>query len=536
MRPVLRRMAVALGAAGTAFAGPVLRLPVSRDVWLSSYATERRFNMGAAPRLKLKIHQEFALVDVDCAPLDGRPAREAWLHVKPAGGHRLGLNGGTDLTWLVVSTVSHDWVEGHSRSYAEDPEGGGATFLESSFGRQDWGWPGATLCDVTLGNGNTLRCAGRLEPLGDGWLRLPVEPRLVHALQAGASHGLLLMDGATGVSVNCTIASRESGEGPFLLVAPAETPDPPPAPVAVLEVAPAPDRADREWGAACVQVTVPEGAFAYDIRVGGDPMPRWQVPFADAPGRRQEIVLCRLPPDRELDWQIRALARGGRGGPWHRGRLRGSPALGIPPLPAAATSRAGGAPPALGPEAVVWAAPAVAKFSPVGGRLQGEAMAGDPRRGNAVWDGAARTVFLHAGRGDIVSFQLLFEGRVAEATVTAADLAAAEGILPADGVRLWRTWYVGGYAELALPLVSPVRCPWPDNGVPGQTLQALTVDVAVPPDQPTGLYKGNLMLTAGEASLAIRLETTVHSARLPASIHFNPELNCYGGPGRAGSD
>jgi hypothetical protein len=75
-----------------------------------------------------------------------------------------------------------------------------------------------------------------------------------------------------------------------------------------------------------------------------------------------------------------------------------------------------------------------------------------------------------------------------------------------------------------------------DNAVHGQTHQAVTVDFFIPGTVKPGDYTGTVTLAAGDAELALPLRIKVYSAIIPDGIHFNPELNCYGGPGRAGSD
>ena len=86
-----------------------VKVEASRDVWLSAYETrkssERDYNMGAATTIKLKMWQEFGIIDFDLSALRGRVVTKAWLYVKPARQPKYGLNGPSDLRWLSVSTV-----------------------------------------------------------------------------------------------------------------------------------------------------------------------------------------------------------------------------------------------------------------------------------------------------------------------------------------------------------------------------------------------------------------------------------------------
>ena len=118
-----------------------VQLPASRDVWLSAVGQEVDHSMGRTNQLKLKVWQEFALVDFDVSAAKGRRIQEAQLWLYPVGDAVVGKDRGTDLSWITVSTVSADWVEGSAaRSYQKDTAGHGATFNEASFTRRPWAW------------------------------------------------------------------------------------------------------------------------------------------------------------------------------------------------------------------------------------------------------------------------------------------------------------------------------------------------------------------------------------------------------------
>ncbi|MHC4715818.1 MAG: hypothetical protein ACYS5V_02510, partial [Planctomycetota bacterium] len=379
-------IAVSLVLACVAAAGAeTVTCKATRDVWLSAMGREADYNMGAARTIKLKIWQEFGMVDFDVSALKGKRISAAYIYVKPAGGHKLGLNAGTDLRWLTVSTVSHDWVEGKSTRYAHDTAGHGATFNESSYQRANWGFAGAKAWDVILGNGNTVRCDRWMDPV-DGWLKAKIDPRMVRALVAGASHGLLLMDGSSSVGVNCMILTHESGNGPYLeVVTDGEDTTPPVVPRHVT-VTPAPNWATPELGAAMVRLKVPSGAFAYHVKLNGKPLARWQIPFAARAGAAQTFPILDLPPAAAVELEIAAVDEAGNVGPAARASGVAGPRLTVPALPAYPFQPAGGAPPKLG-KAAVWAFPEITKVHPVSGEVLHEKVAGDIRRANAVWDG-----------------------------------------------------------------------------------------------------------------------------------------------------
>ena len=505
-----------------------VRCPARRDVWLSSYSKEQDCNMGAAPKLKLKIHQEFALLDFDVTALRGREIRAAWLTIEPVGGHKYGFNGNTDLSWLTVSTVAHSWIEGKSTGYRKDGEGHGATFNESSYGQADWGWPGAKVCDVALGHAHTLRSDARLERAdGERWC-LPLDVRLVRALVAEASHGLMVMDGSTYVVMNCVIASRESGKGPVLEVELGPRQVAKPTAVQGLALRPAPGDANSQHGAAQVALRAPERAFSYDVQCNGKTVERWQIPVASKPGRAQRFVLRDLPPDAACTLRVRAVSATGQPGPWSTARGRTSPTLQIPKLPVFAPSWASAPPPTLGTTARVYALPPLTKLDPVSGKGRGDTVAKGVAQGNPLWNAAGKQVVLDAARGEITSFQLVVDGRVPKGQVRLTGF-------PARSTRIWRTWYVKGLAEYALPCDGSFAVPMPDNGIANQRLQAFTVDIHVPTSVAVGTRTGKLAITGNGRTITLAVRVRVHAATLPDTTFFRPELNCYGGPGEAGS-
>ncbi len=62
---------IALSLALAAPDGESLKLPVTRDAWVSAVGREAVANLGGAPRLKLKSIQEMSLIDIDPAPCGG---------------------------------------------------------------------------------------------------------------------------------------------------------------------------------------------------------------------------------------------------------------------------------------------------------------------------------------------------------------------------------------------------------------------------------------------------------------------------------
>ena len=364
-----RPLAIALFLLGSiTLSGETIRLDSVKDAWVSDSGKERDTNMGAARSMKIKYFQELGLIDFDVSALKGKRIKSATLYVKPDNGGKFKLNDGTDLRWLSLSTLSHDWVEGNGTDYSTDNEGNGVTFNESSFKKQNWGFPGARLWDITFGNGNSLRCEGELKKdPKTGFHGIPIDPRIVTALAVRAGYGISVLDGSTHYSVNCTIFSREAGKqnAPFILadVEPdAAVPDTP----TDLAVFPAPNFATADQGAVWITLTVPERSFAYFIKLNGESIPRFKVPFAADAGLYQSFVIDGLAPDSDITLEMTIVSLSGIESAPITVTGRASPALTVPTLPAPAFTPQPGAPLSLG-GVNIWAFPEVVKIHPVRG-------------------------------------------------------------------------------------------------------------------------------------------------------------------------
>lgn len=172
-----------LALATACVAAEPLRVEATRDLWISSYATEREGNNGASPKLKLKGIQEFFLIDFDPAPLRGKRVVRAQLHVHGEGPETLGR--------ITVASVAEEWVEGKGTGYARTP--GASSFAWARTGEQRW--RDVDITGSTLGNGGSVWGFGDPTPRdADGWQIIPVAPEVVQARLDGASHGFCVMD------------------------------------------------------------------------------------------------------------------------------------------------------------------------------------------------------------------------------------------------------------------------------------------------------------------------------------------------------
>ncbi len=527
------------------------RLPATRDTWVSGVGREAETNCGKVDRLKLKDLQELAIVDFDTKPIAGKRIRRAWLYMHSIKSTRelarLGLPTTREdaLRKIGVSTLAGQWVEGQAtRAYQRDERGHGATFNEASFGRLPWAWPGSRIWDVIMGNGHTLQHHATVERQGGGWWRIPVPLDLIYARAVGASYGFVIMDESGQLLANNYVHSRESGRfAPYLLV---ETEGPLPSPprsAVPLRCAPDEQHATLTSGALKLTVRPPAGAFAYFITVGGKNVPRWQIPFA-TPGAEQSFSLRDLTPGRTTV-KLEVRDRAGRVIAQATAPADVSRALAPPPkLPALPQPRtAPKPPPARSGLMRVWAYPEVCKVDPLTGQLMHEPAAADYRARNAVWDASTGTVRLCAARGEIVAFQVAIERlgtELRDVRVVLGPLRSDAGEIPQSATAMYRTWYVKAQSwepEYAVPLSGPFSIPAQDNSVPGQRVQSVYVDLLVPKSTPAGVYRGTLAISAqGVAAFSLGVQLRVFDVVIPDELNFAPELNCYSGPGTAGSE
>jgi hypothetical protein len=483
----------AMLSAMSAFSAEIRCVDV-KDVWLScATRDEAQSNGGKAPRIKLKVLQEFGLFDFDVSALKGNAIDSASLFLAPDGGERFAPGRGSDLRWFSVSTVSSPWEEGEGVQYTLDEKGHGATFSEASYKTRPWTVSGSKCWDVILGNGNSLRCDVDAGNPVQGWFEIRLDKRLLQALVANAAHGLAVLDGSTGVDRNSYVASRDGKRAPYLLVRTSGDDSVAPHVPGDVKIVPAPNEATVAHGALEIALTVPDRAFAFHIKLDGQPLPRWQIPFAAKAGTRQTFAVRYLPPNSEAKIEIAVASDSGTMSPFVAVTGRSSPAITVPQLPK------------LG--------------------------AADTYRIPFTLDHAPP--HLSAARGEIVSLPLRIEfpGKNIQIQIKGLD-----GV----GVKLWRGWFVKSklahaFPDYAIPVndALPINSPDDKNGVGSDAW--VEVDLSVPSDFAPGVHHAICDVLIGGDSHRLPFELNVHTAVIPAEIHFNPELNAYEEPGSAGS-
>ena len=446
---------------GTAARGETVRLDVTRDTWFSAVGDEADANTGGSSRLKLKSIQEMSLLDVDPAPLRGRAVKSATLHLRVAGDERLHR--------VTVSSFAAEWVEGTAESYA--PQAGSSTFNRRRHPDEPWAAGAGDLTAVTLGQGGTVwRMADATPPDADGWQRIPVDPAVVAARVAGASHGFLVFDD-TGSEWS------RNGEAFKLRLFP--------------------------------------NRFVYSREAGKARAPYLTVELADdgdaaAKGRGKEPEDPRPVGGGDVGEQIKPAALPGKSPAMPKGEAGPLPTLGA---------------------ASVAVVDALDKLMPVSGEMVPPQDAGY-LGANHLWSAKDKRVRLHAARNEFAAFQVVMQGAVRDATATLRF--DGEGPAPAATFHRFRyVNSPGGFVpDPLVPLDRPFSVPAEGaEAVEGQTSASLLCEVYVPHDARAGERRGTLTLSTAEGGkLELAVVLTVWDFTLPDHLSFIPEMNCYNLP------
>ena len=186
-----------------------LRLPVTADTSICIHENERALNDGGKSRLRVKGNEHILLFEVDASKLRGKTVEEARLWVRAAGEVRLKVMG--------VSTVATAWSEGAGTDTAAGK--GESCFLQAARGERDWAGPGSDFLGAAFGAGGSVWEAVEVRAEKDGWVSIPVPPRVLHALMEGNSFGFAVSDEKGQTRWNNDVFSREqNSSAPYVLV------------------------------------------------------------------------------------------------------------------------------------------------------------------------------------------------------------------------------------------------------------------------------------------------------------------------------
>ena len=430
-------------------------------------------------------------------------------------------------------------------------------------GAQPWAYPGSDITDVTFSLGGSLYDYVKPRDAGDGWWEIEVPPAIVTALATGDQFGLILTDEKGQTRTRHSIGSRESANVPVLIVETEAPTGAAPARVTAAKIENTPQAAQSlgrttlRPGSAIVRFGGAKAA-RYELRYSQQPIsasnyaaatavPRWMMdplapkphPLARANSLRDEVtaIVEELKPGETYYFAARAIDAAGRAGPvsslgayrtWNRT---------YPELPAVAASprrRVAASDSRVAASHEVWAVPEMVKIDKTGNLLEA-AQYPDYRSSNPVWDAATSTVALRGARNEFVAFQLAVEGAAIPEVAISKPLFAECKLPPvmqkSGAVQLFREWFVPDEKETGpdRPWYADALIPWglttTSNGVPGQTVQPVFVDIYIPHDAAPGVHHG--ALRAMGRDIAVNVEVLPFA--LPDDLSFVVDLNGYSG-------
>ncbi|HEX5446881.1 MAG TPA: SGNH/GDSL hydrolase family protein, partial [Pirellulales bacterium] len=514
-----------------------LRLPVTRDTWLSNVGREADGSNGGSGQLKVKSIQEMSLIDFDPRPLAGRVVRRATLHVHPSGGERLQR--------MTVSTLAAPWVEGTASNY--QPQAGSSTHHHRQHPDVPWSYVGSDLCDVMLSRGGTIwQMADTDPPDGEGWQHVAVDPRVIAARVAGVSYGCLVFDDTGSewtrdgdkfslrLYPNRFLHSRESGKqrAPYFTVelgeADAAAPAPPGRLAAINDDLPA-GEALVTWLTPADEG--PAGTIGFLAELDGREVPRYLIPAAGSPGDRVTMHVrdLDLPSGKQVSLSVRAVdGAGNRGQPAELSfKVSAAKPADLPRLAEIETS-SGGKLPRLGAIEVT----VIDALDKVHSET-GEMIPPQPKdywSANHLWNAQQREIRLHAARNEFVDFQVLLHGKTegGDARAVEAEVRFDKklGVEPSIGRLECVASQRGPLPDPVVPLKAPTAAT--KKKTPAYT--SLLVELFVPHPTKAGEHRGTLRLQSGKNSLEVPIKLTVWDFTLPDHLSFLPDMNCYGLP------
>jgi len=560
-----------------------IKLPITRDMRLSSYAGEEGLNYGGSSQLKLKSYQEMALLAFDAASLKGKEVKRATLHIRLSGKERL--------LRVTTSSVRASWKEG--RGNGESPTDGAATFLKQQHPQRGWGLLGGDLTAVTLGGGGSVWGSAEASlPDAQGWQAIEIAPQVMAEMVTGVSDGFLLFDDVgtewallegkytTRPFPNRFFHSREAAADarPYVTVClgEADTMGPPsPALPGSIDLGQIPREGEatkgKEEARGHLQVISPsmvalrwplpveqvaeEGKIAVPVMAGL----RGTLKYAD--GHAEPIAedawsLVQQQGEwlgelRLLKSQLRSDEHGalvameavqmdaaGNESPKALVKVQGKlPAAAMPKIqlaeiPAEANAKVTALPKWENVQVAVVDSmdkvhPTSLKFTP-------------PQEEkyllrNPLWDAETKTISLSAARGEIVSAQVLLlspegkafpEGKLSIAWKE-ADLKKS---MQAEFLQLKtvKSPKLGEVFDPAIPLTGSPSALLP--AAQGERCVPLVLELWVPPTTSAGKHEGMLQLQGESGTLEIAVELNVWNFSLPDRLSFLAEMNCYGLP------
>ncbi|AMV30588.1 hypothetical protein VN12_00630 [Pirellula sp. SH-Sr6A] len=529
-----------------------IRLPVTRDTWLSNAGNESKGANGGASRLKLKSIQELSLIDFDFASLRGHAISRARLYLKRASD--------IPIDRITLSTLAADWVEGTAQNY--EIVDGQSTFSHRIYPNELWN--DGDITSVSLGSGGTQWHSLTPREEAEGWMVFDVPVSLVEACTAGLSHGWLIMDdtGSTwkrdGESFdfqlfpNRTVFSKDSNRAnaPYLLVetTPGVAAPSPPSPTNVTWVPPtgSEPRTKLTWK------TDSDSAMGCEATVDGKPLSKFFIRSTDKSPRKspRPYAIVVDPFNPPWSWQedhritLVAVNRDGkRSDPvsidW-KGRPNAVPSPTAEQLrmslvktnelqqskkaqdAEALWSQAE----SIGKSRFTWVHPLDQFVAPTAELIPSQRT--DYLAKNIYWDASQGLIRLDGSRGDWIGVQLAIQSPVAPKLQWKAVLP------PGWRCELYQVDYIpSGERWLPDPLMpidtskmsdTKVALPLSDRS---PNLGAWLLELYIPDGEIPGTKGMDLQVESDGKSRTLKVEVQVRSALTPKEMRFLPEMNCY---------
>jgi len=522
--------------------------PVIRDNWVSAVADETEGNNGGAKRLKVKGQQEFTLIDIDPAPLQGKLISGALLHLRSASPIK------APLMRIGVSSVASHWVEGSSNRYGK--QFGSSSFSQAKYRVRDWAYKGSNLLDVVFGKGHTLwKFSDATLPDENRWQTVAVDPDVVAARLAGLSSGFLIYD-EVGNEWSCRknqfryqyfpnrfFFSRESGvSAPWLEVWTDGSDTSPPGSISNILV----NTTDLPAGEALLSWETPADrgggrTLGFNIsyrREGREvPFPRYLIPMAGAAGEKVKMHIRDLTfgAGEVIDLVIKPVDNTGNIGAASAKKIRFSSGRKMPVMTDPHVHMFNSTADVLRIKNMsVSVVDLLDKIDPDSGEMIPPQKWGY-KSGNHLFNSDKKRIRLHAARNEMVAFQLNL--------TEPSNPIHIEYQYPHDSKlkpKIFRFGYVpvvnmrrGGKSLLPDPLLpcgNPCEIPAMTDTIrdSGQQYNSLMCEVYIPHDEPAGKKEGRLILSTGDETLSIDVDLTVWNFTLPNKLSFVPEMNAYG--------
>jgi len=520
-------LAVSLVLTWAAALGAETKLSITADVGICAHPKEVELNTGGSSRVRVKGNEHYYLFRFDTGPVRNWRITKAALHVKLAGGHLRRVAFCT----VPVAPAMANWTEGTARN---QPQKGSPCFTCVSYPGKRWtGW-GGTMMDATFNNPRMLWVAANVKAGADGWLEIPIDPRLVMACALGLSNGLVMSDEKGQTRENHDIFTREqSSARPYVTVqgkALRVTTNPSRGPF-VAE--PFPPAAGFGHGAICVDTStkvLSGGVVGSVVRIHPpirpDQTPAWErkaVTLGDP-----EVIFEGLEPNRPHHVKVWTFHDSGAVADSMTKTVLSSPALELPMVARAKTAAT---------------MPAVFQKTSGGWRVElrqaGEVVLPDAK---PLPDGATMPVPVTPRNAWVALQAVLLPPNGHDSNVTVAARAPTGArITPPGPVRLYRTWYVldakaVAHAEVLVPIKpgAAFDIPWKANKLPRQTRQPIFVDVWVPRGATPGRYAMELRVKqAGKDVIDVPIPFEVATATLGDEFRIVGDMNAYGSPAGA---